>query len=186
MIPARIEQIFDRIRDISHRFEDKPVAGQTGPDKPLGTSNPMENSGSHPTEKVDPEHGESFATTLDNLIRESSIKHGVNENLIRAVIDAESSGNEKAVSPKGAIGLMQIMPETAEYLKINPYEARENLDGGVRYLKELAGQFNSLDEVLAAYNAGPGKVRQYGGVPPYRETRDYIEKIRGSIADFRR
>jgi soluble lytic murein transglycosylase-like protein len=126
----------------------------------------------------------SFGEELDAIISEKSREHGVDERLIRAVIDTESRGKADAVSPKGAVGLMQLMPSTAKRLGVNPENPEENVDGGIRYLKDMAGKFDSLDEVLAAYNAGPGAVKRYNGVPPYQETQDYVRKVRSRLADF--
>lgn len=120
----------------------------------------------------------NFRGELEKMILQKSKKYNVSPDLISAVIQTESAGKQNSVSQAGAIGLMQIMPKTASELGINPHSPEENLDGGVRYLKEMAGKFNSLDEVLAAYNAGPGAVKKYGGVPPFAETQDYVKKIR--------
>jgi soluble lytic murein transglycosylase-like protein len=116
---------------------------------------------------------------LEELVQSTAARHGVDANLVRAVIETESGGNPSAVSRKGAVGLMQLMPTTALELGVkNMYNASENLEAGVRYLHTLLDRYgNDLDKALAAYNAGAGAVDRAGGVPKYRETRDYVKKV---------
>jgi hypothetical protein len=123
-------------------------------------------------------HGLS-SPRLEDLVRAAANRHGVDPNLVRAVIQTESGGNPSAVSRKGAVGLMQLMPTTALELGVrNMYNAAENLEAGVRYLHTLLIRYNGdLDRALAAYNAGAGAVDRAGGVPRYRETRDYVRKV---------
>ena len=123
-------------------------------------------------------HGLSSAR-LEELVQSTAARHGVNPNLVRAVIETESGGNPSAVSRKGAVGLMQLMPTTALELGVkNMYSAAENLEAGVRYLHTLLDRYNGdLDRALAAYNAGAGAVDRAGGVPKYRETREYVKKV---------
>lgn len=99
--------------------------------------------------------------------------------LVKAVIRAESNGNRMAVSPKGAQGAMQLMPFTSRRLKVdNPFDPIENIEGGVKYLKELLRAFRgNVVHAVAAYNAGPAAVRKYGGVPPYQETQTYVRRV---------
>jgi soluble lytic murein transglycosylase-like protein len=105
-------------------------------------------------------------------------RYGIPESLIRAVIRVESAFNARAVSRKGARGLMQLMPETAMLLGVrDPFNPRENIDGGVRHLRALMERFNDLPLALAAYNAGEQAVLAYGGIPPYQETRDYVTRV---------
>lgn len=124
---------------------------------------------------------DSPATAYDELIRESAARHGISADLVRAVIQAESGFNRWAVSPKGAMGLMQLMPATARDLGVaDPFHPGQNIRAGVRYLAELLARFDrDVVRALAAYNAGPERVEQYKGVPPYRETQDYVKKITG-------
>ena len=119
------------------------------------------------------------------MIREVSLRSRLDADFIASVIRAESGGNANAVSPKGARGLMQLMPGTANQLGVkNSFDAAQNVDGGVRYLIQLLQQFNyDVAKALAAYNAGPQRVAEYKGVPPYRETRAYVARI---IRDYNR
>lgn len=107
-------------------------------------------------------------------------RHGVDEALVRAIIHAESSFRATAVSDMGAQGLMQLMPATQQRFGVSqPFNPRQNIDAGVRYLAELLSAFNNNDRLAsAAYNAGPTAVRKHGGVPPYRETRDFVDRVR--------
>ncbi|HMA17831.1 MAG TPA: lytic transglycosylase domain-containing protein [Thermoanaerobaculia bacterium] len=120
-----------------------------------------------------------FSTAYDALIAAEAKKHGVDAALVSAVIRAESNYEPRALSRKGARGLMQLMPATAKRLEVRkPFDPASNVAGGVKYLKELAERFHHRPElVLAAYNAGENAVESYGGVPPYRETIGYVKKI---------
>jgi soluble lytic murein transglycosylase-like protein len=113
-------------------------------------------------------------------IRSAATYNSVEESLIRAIIHAESAYQPDARSPKGAQGLMQLMPETAADLQVaHPFNPAENIDGGARYLSQLMAEFKgNLDLAAAAYNAGPGAVYKYGGVPPYDETREYVRRVK--------
>jgi soluble lytic murein transglycosylase-like protein len=116
----------------------------------------------------------------DDIIRQHAASHGISVDLVRAVIQAESGFNPLAISPKGAMGLMQLMPATARELGVNdPFQPSDNIRGGVTYLARLLARFKqNVELALAAYNAGPGSVDKYGGVvPPYRETQAYVKKI---------
>lgn len=115
---------------------------------------------------------------LADLVREASAKFGVDPKLVSAVAEVESGGNQNAVSGAGAVGVMQLMPETAAGLGVNPYDERENVEGGAKYIKEMLDTFGGdVKKAVAAYNAGPQAVKDYGGVPPYRETQNYVNKV---------
>jgi soluble lytic murein transglycosylase-like protein len=121
------------------------------------------------------------ASEYDALIAQHASQHALNPDFVRAVIQAESAFNPRARSPKGAMGLMQLMPSTAaEYQVNNAYDPAQNIRAGVAYLKSLLMRFHDdVSLALAAYNAGPGAVEKYGNtVPPYKETRSYVARIR--------
>lgn len=114
------------------------------------------------------------------MAQEAARKHNVPEDLFVRLVQQESAWNPNAVSHKGAIGLAQLMPQTARGLGVNPRNPKENLEGGARYLRRQYEEFRSWRLALAAYNAGPGAVRKYNNVPPYKETRNYVRKILGT------
>jgi len=122
---------------------------------------------------------------VERWVNSASDQHSVDPDLIRSVIKAESGFNSRAVSPKGAQGLMQLMPSTASQLGVkDAFAPGENIEGGTRYLRDLLVLYNNdMAKALAAYNAGPQRVAQYNGVPPYRETHAYVARV---IKDFNR
>ena len=122
-------------------------------------------------------------TDLTDVVNQASGRYRLDPDLVNSVIKAESGFNAHAVSPKGAQGLMQLMPGTASQLGVpNAFDPQANVDGGTKYLRELLERYNfDLVKALAAYNAGPQRVEQFGGVPPYRETRAYVARI---VKDF--
>jgi soluble lytic murein transglycosylase-like protein len=118
------------------------------------------------------------APTPLELADAAADRYGLPRVLVRSVMAAESGFEPLAISPKGAIGLMQLMPGTAQVLGADPHDPAQNVDAGTRYLRDLLEKYNyGLRHALAAYNAGPGAVDKYNGVPPYRETIDYISRI---------
>ena len=124
-------------------------------------------------------------TNLVDVVNQASGRYRLDPDLVNSVIKAESDFNVRAVSPKGAQGLMQLMPGTASQLGVpNAFDPQANVEGGTRYLRELLERYNfDLVKALAAYNAGPQRVEQFGGVPPYHETRAYVARV---VKDFNR
>ena len=122
---------------------------------------------------------------MNQIFEEAAAKYDVPENLLRAVAQAESDFNPKAVSSCGAAGVMQLMPDTAKSLGVtDPYNAEQNINGGAKYLSNLLKKYDGdIDKTLAAYNAGPGNVAKYGGVPPFKETQNYVSKIKSILGE---
>ena len=143
---------------------------------------PVKKSISEPLFK-NSQNGEAY----EPMIVTASQRYSVDPNLVRAVIKAESNFNHRAVSPKGAMGLMQLMPETAQKMTVaNPFNPEENIHAGVRYLVELLHLFNwNLPLALAAYNAGPERVIGRNEIPPIEETRNYVKRVRMYYRDFK-
>jgi soluble lytic murein transglycosylase-like protein len=112
-----------------------------------------------------------------DLFSRAASRHGVDASLLAAMASQESSFNASAVSPAGAQGLMQFMPGTAKGLGVNPLDPSSAIDGAARYLSQLTQQFGSTELGLAAYNAGPGTVSRYGGIPPFAETQNYVRAV---------
>jgi soluble lytic murein transglycosylase-like protein len=128
--------------------------------------------------------GESACPTLtpEEMVRQAAGRHGLPPEFVQSVARAESGFRTAAVSPKGAIGVMQLMPQTAAGLQANPFDPVENIEAGVRLLRDLLVRYDgSAHRALAAYNAGPGAVAKYQGVPPYRETRLYVDRVLGDF-----
>ncbi|KAF0183655.1 MAG: lytic transglycosylase [Nitrospirae bacterium] len=164
---------------------------QPEPEKNSADKKPAQPSGKT-TESTEPKAAtqkdslkrESVSTRKNayaNIVEEKAKKHDVDPKLVKSVIRAESNWNSSAVSPKGAMGLMQLMPQTAHLMGVgNAFDPEENIEGGVKYLRYLLGRFNgNLTLALAAYNAGPKAVERKGGVPGIPETVNYVQKIMG-------
>lgn len=120
----------------------------------------------------------SITEETNAMIKAAANKYNVDPQLVAAVAQTESGGRQEAISPAGAIGVMQLMPETAAGLGVNPYDKQQNIEGGAKYLREMMDTFGGdVQKAVAAYNAGPQAVKDYNGVPPYRETRDYVNHV---------
>ena len=141
------------------------------------------------TERVDEEYVNtptretkrlSFDSNIstEDMIEEAAAKYNVDSRLVKAVAIAESNMNQNDVSDAGAIGVMQLMPETARGLGIDPYDEQQNIEGGTKYLRQMLDTFGgNVRKAVAAYNAGPGAVQKYGGIPPYSETQNYVGRV---------
>jgi soluble lytic murein transglycosylase-like protein len=121
-------------------------------------------------------------SSIQQQIIDTANSYGVDPNLALAVAQQESGFRQNAVSSAGAIGVFQLMPSTAAGLGVNPYDITGNINGGIAYLKQQLDSFGGNPQLaLAAYNAGPGAVQQYGGVPPYAETQDYVNSVMANV-----
>ena len=167
-------------------FVDVPTADiehfEGAPDLPVTQTSARNATGSPLPSRLNAQNS-SVIPNLDEVISSASGHYRLDPDLIASVIKAESGFNVRAVSPKGAQGLMQLMPGTASQLGVpNAFDARANVEGGTRYLRELLERYNfDLVKALAAYNAGPERVEQFGGVPPFHETRVYVARV---VKDF--
>jgi soluble lytic murein transglycosylase-like protein len=160
---------------------DKDVIARIEPDEvPYQDPDAAKNAQALPTPATSDQDGPALdGTPYGEIIAAMSEAHGVDPMLVRALIQVESKFRPTARSRKGAMGLMQLMPSTVrEYNVRNPFEPKANIEAGIKHLKTLIDRFgSSIELALAAYNAGPGAVEKFNGVPPYRETRNYVSRI---------
>lgn len=174
---SSIDQVTQRIATIERRFNLAVPAAQSSKDfaATLSAANAQLAANSlSPTTSSSTQGGD-----IAKMIQVAAAKYGVDPKLAMAVAEAESGLSQEAVSSVGAVGVMQLMPETASSLGVrNINDPRENIDGGVRYLKQMLNSFDGdVTKAVAAYNAGPQAVKNYNGVPPYSETRNYVAKV---------
>jgi soluble lytic murein transglycosylase-like protein len=142
-----------------------------------------------PPASFTPPPAASVPVDVHALIRAAAQKHGVPPEFVTSIVKAESNFNPDALSPKGAIGLMQLMPETAQQFGADPHIPEQNIDAGTRYLRWLIDKYHRYRDgssrAIAAYNAGPAMVDRYRGTPPFRETRIYVARVLGFLRDFK-
>ena len=181
-VMGRMEEIERRIRPVREtpppedkdRFVDV-LAREESPHKEKIIEKPRPSLPGRIPDKSPPIKDEDWRSRITDLAE----KYGMDEKLVRAVIRMESGGKTDALSCKGAMGIMQLMPGTAKMLGVeDPYDPVQNLEGGIKYLSQLSDKYDGdLEKTLAAYNAGPGRVDSYGGIPPFAETQHYVKTI---------
>lgn len=175
MTLEQMQSTLDRIADIRSRFESS-SASVTKTNSDAGSA--FNGILSQALGSTEGNAASPVPTALNNLIQGEASEQGVDPNLLKALIKNESNFNPKAVSPVGAQGLMQLMPGTAAGLGVkNSFDPSQNIEGGAKYLKGLLQKYQSVPLAVAAYNAGPGAVDKYKGVPPYAETTHYVQKV---------
>ncbi len=177
---AQLPYHMDDRGNLVYTNDDAPHARKTPAGKALAAPDSNRNSSElHANSAPAHPFGEDV---LHQLVQETAHKHNVDPALVSAVISTESNWNTSAISRKGAQGLMQLIPETAQHFGVyNPFDPTQNVEAGVTYLSSLLERYNGdLPKALAAYNAGPRVVDRWGGVPNYRETREYVQKVTSS------
>ena len=173
-----LQSTLDRIAEIRSRFE--PSAPVPGKD-----SSSEANFDAALTQAMSGQSAPPVPGELDSLIENQADTQGVDANLLKAIIKNESNFNPKAVSAVGAQGLMQLMPGTAAGLGVqNSFDPAQNVAGGAKYIKGLLNKYQSVPMAVAAYNAGPGAVDRHNGIPPYKETTNYVKKVMQSYQAY--
>ncbi|MCP5468650.1 MAG: lytic transglycosylase domain-containing protein [Deltaproteobacteria bacterium] len=156
---------------------------ETPQEQQLGTTMPpmpLPNAGSGSNRML------NKLSQYEGHIKAAAARYNLPEELIAGIIWQESRGNMRARSHCGAMGLMQLMPGTAQQLGVaSPYDPAQNIDGGAKYIRQMINKFGRVDHAVAAYNAGPGNVQKHGGVPPFKETQNYVPKVLGYAQSFR-
>lgn len=169
-----VNQVLNRINAIETKFSIKPATSDFSRQLTEAI-----NAGSQPVTSISQNQSQ-----VEQMVRTAALRHGVKPELALAVARTESNLSQEAISPVGAIGVMQLMPDTARSLGVrDAHDIRDNIDGGVRYLKQMLGTFQDERLAVAAYNAGPEAVKQYRGIPPYAETQGYVKKVFNEIAN---
>lgn len=170
----------EEIRGIPDKFIHKTDENRTDVVPPTSTQESFSDILNSKLSDIEPARnvrGDLDTLGLSGFIQQESARNGLDPNLVKSVIKAESDFKPNAISRKGAIGLMQLMPGTAEMLGVeDPFDPAENISGGTKFLGDLVKRFGDTDLAIAAYNAGPGAVEKHKGIPPFKETKDYVKK----------
>jgi soluble lytic murein transglycosylase-like protein len=174
-----LQLTLDRIAEIRSRFE------PSAPVPATGTPSDASSFDAALTSALSGQNAPPVPGELDALIENQADTQGVDPSLLKAIIKNESNFNPKAVSPVGAQGLMQLMPGTAAGLGVhNSFDPAQNVAGGAKYIKGLINKYQSVPLAVAAYNAGPGAVDRHHGIPPYKETTNYVKKVMQSYQAY--
>jgi soluble lytic murein transglycosylase-like protein len=182
-----ISEVMQRIQTIENRFGIHPSGGAVNFQQTLQTEMKGDKATPESSQhllsggiRTHAGTGKQSASTgmMDTMITSAAKKYGVDPRLVSAVAETESGYNPKAVSDAGAVGVMQLMPDTAAALGVDPYDTQQNIEGGTKYLKNMLDNFGGdVRKAVAAYNAGTQAVKDYNGVPPYAETQNYVNKV---------
>jgi soluble lytic murein transglycosylase-like protein len=197
-MPAGEQAITERVRQIQTLIQQTQVSlGLAAPTSPAASATATSAPGASPTAfasmlqaattAASPAAETSQTSQYDGLIEQAALRNGIDPAVLHGLIEQESGFDPNSTSSAGAIGLTQLMPGTASSLGVaNPLDPAESIEGGARYLKQMMNDFGgNTSDALAAYNAGPGAVTQYGGVPPYAETQSYVSKVLGYAEAYR-